>query len=127
MLKKFLLTSRLSREPREALGAQEAHEEPRHLCQDCMMPGLLTCQDAPQVVLEGGCHAGQAKRHANIAVRWTLTPSSTRRPEALLRCGLVEPWDVDADAQPDILAWMGGLCQVSGDGRAWPLHPAAPE
>ena len=33
--------------------------------------------------------------------------SHTRRPEALPTCGPVESWDVDADAQPAILAWMG--------------------
>ena len=71
------------------------------------MPGLLTCQDALQIALEGDSHARQAERHANIAVRWTLTSASTRRPEALLRCGPVEPWDVDADAQLTTLAWVG--------------------
>ena len=75
------------------------------------MPGLLTYQDAPQVALEGGCYARQAEWHANVAVRWTLTPSSARRPEALLRCGPVEPWDVDADSQPAILAWMGSCAR----------------
>ena len=76
------------------------------------MPGILGQQDAPQVVLEGSCYARQAEWHANVAVRWTLTPSSTRRPEALLRCGPVEPWDVDADTHSSILAWMGScaLC-----------------
>ena len=72
------------------------------------MPGLLSRQDAPQVALEGGRHARQAKRHANVAMRWALAASHARRPEVLLRCGPVEPWDVDADAQPTILAWMGG-------------------
>ena len=72
------------------------------------MPGLLGCQDAPQVALEGGCHARQAKQHANIAVGWTLAPPNARRPEVLLRCGPVEPWDINADTQSAILAWMGG-------------------
>ena len=36
-----------------------------------------------------------------------LAPAHLRRPEALLRCGLVEPWNVDADAQPAVLARMG--------------------
>ena len=71
------------------------------------MPGLLSCQDAPQVALIGGRHARQAKRHANIVVWWTLTVVHVRRPEKLLRGGPVEPWDVDVHAQPDILAWMG--------------------
>ena len=39
----------------------------------------------------------------NIVVRWTLAPANARRPEALLRCGPVEPWNVDADAQLVIL------------------------
>ena len=71
------------------------------------MPGLLTYQDAPQIALEGGSHARQVEQHANVAVRRTLTPASTRRPEALLRCCPVEPWDVDADAQLTTLAWVG--------------------
>ena len=68
------------------------------------MPGLLSRQDALQVALIGGRHARQAKRHANVAVRWTLAAAHARRLEGLLRCGPVEPWDVDADVQPNILA-----------------------
>ena len=71
------------------------------------MPGLLSRQDALQVMLLGGSSVRQPERHANVAVRRTLAVSQTRRPEALLRCGSVEPWDVNADAQPTILAWMG--------------------
>ena len=71
------------------------------------MPSLLSHQDAPQVALEGGYHARQAEWHANVAARWALATSHARRPEKLLRCSPVEPWDVDADAQPAILAWMG--------------------
>ena len=71
------------------------------------MPGLLTRHDAPQVALEGSSHARQAERHANIAVRWTFAMPNTRRPEALLRCGLVEPWYVDVDAQLTTLTWVG--------------------
>ena len=71
------------------------------------MPGLLSRQDAPQVALEGGCHARQAEWHADIAVRWALAMSHARRLEKLLRGCPVETWDVDADAQPGILAWMG--------------------
>ena len=71
------------------------------------MPGLLSCQEAPQVALEGGFHARQAEWHANIAVRWALATSHARRPEALLRCGPIERWDVDADAQLTTLAWVG--------------------
>ena len=78
-----------------------------NLYQDSMVPGLLSRQDAPQVALIGGCHARQDKRHANVAVRWAPAASHARRPEELLRSGPVEPWDVDADAQPGILAWMG--------------------
>ena len=68
------------------------------------MPGLLSRQDAPQVALEGRLHARQAKWYVNITMRWALTASHARRPEKLLRCGPVEPWNVDADAQPGILA-----------------------
>ena len=71
------------------------------------MPGLLTHHDAPHVVLEGNNHAWQAEWHANVAVRWTFAAPNTRRPEALLRCGSVEPWYVDADAQLTTLAWVG--------------------
>ena len=71
------------------------------------MPGLLSRQNAPQVSLVDGSRVRQAERHANLAVRWTLAASHEERAEALLRCGSVEPWDVNADAQPTILAWMG--------------------
>ena len=40
-------------------------------------------------------------------MRWALESSHARRPEELLRSGPVEPWDVDANMQPAILAWMG--------------------
>ena len=40
-------------------------------------------------------------------MRWTRATPHTRRPEALLRRDSIEPWVVDADAQPAILAWMG--------------------
>ena len=72
------------------------------------MPGLLSRQNDPWVTLVGGSRVRQAERHANLAVRWTLAASHEERAEALLRCGSVEPWDVNADAQPTILAWMGG-------------------
>ena len=72
------------------------------------MPDLLSLQNAPQQTLMSGDRVRQAERHASIAVRWTLTTPHARRPEALLRHGLVEPWHVDADAQPTILAWMWG-------------------
>ena len=71
------------------------------------MPDLLSLQNAPQQALMSGDRVRQAERHADIAVRWTLTTPHARRPEALLRRGLVEPWYVDADVQPTILAWMG--------------------
>ena len=80
-----------------------------------MPPGhisfILSYQDASQVAQEGVRHARQAKWHANIAVRWTLAPTNARRPEALLRCSPVEPWNVDADAQPAVLARMGGYAR----------------
>ena len=72
-----------------------------------MVPSLLTCHDALQVALEGSGHARQAELHANVAVRWTFAAPDTRRLEALLRCGLVEPWYVDADAHLTTLAWVG--------------------
>ena len=79
----------------------------RHLCQDYVMPGLLSRQGIPQVTLRGRSRVQQAEWHANIAVRWALAASHARRPEMLLRHDSVEPWVVDADAQPAILAWMG--------------------
>ena len=71
------------------------------------MPDLLSLQNAPHKTLTCGSRVRQAKRHANIAVGWTPAASYARGPEALLRGGPVEPWYVDADAQPTILAWMG--------------------
>ena len=71
------------------------------------MPDLLSLQNAPQQVLMSGDRVRQTERHANVAVGWTLATSHVRGPEALLRRGSVEPWYVDADAQPTILAWMG--------------------
>ena len=71
------------------------------------MPGLLSRQNAPQMALVSSSRVRQAERHANVAVWWTLATSHARRPEALLRRGSVEPWDVDANAQPTILTWMG--------------------
>ena len=73
-------------------------EDRLHLRQHSVVPGLLSRQYTPQVALIGGHHARQAEGHANIAVRWALATSHARRPEELLRCGPVEPWDVDADA-----------------------------
>ena len=75
------------------------------------MAGFLSRQDAPQGALEGGCHTRLAERHANIAVRWALATSHARRPEELLRGGPVDPWNVDVDAQPAILAWMGSCAR----------------
>ena len=71
----------------------------RHFHQDRLVPGLLSRQDVSQVALEGNNHVRRAKRHANVAVRRALTPTNARWPEALLRCGPIESWDVDADAQ----------------------------
>ena len=79
------------------------------------------------MTLVGGRHVWQAKWHANVAVRWTLAPTNTRRPEALLRCGPVEPWDVDADAQLTTLAWVAEQCQVGGGHLVLLLLPEAPE
>ena len=53
----------------------------------------------------------QAEGHANIVVRWTLATPHVQRPEALLRRDSIEPWVVDADAQPAILAWMGSYAR----------------
>ena len=72
------------------------------------MPDLLSLQNAPQQALMSGDRVEQAERHANVAVRWTLATPHARRPEALLRRGSVEPWHVDADAQPTILSGMWG-------------------
>ena len=82
-------------------------EDRLYLHQDSMAPGLLSRQDAPQVALVNVRYARQAKRHANVAVRWTLAMAHARRPDKLLRGGTVEPWNIDADTQPGILAWMG--------------------
>ena len=82
-------------------------EDHLHLCQDHVVPDLLSLQNAPQQALMSGDRVQQAKRHANMAVGLTLAASHARRPEKLLRSGPVEPWNVDADAQSGILAWMG--------------------
>ena len=71
------------------------------------MPDLLSLQNAPQQAPMSDDRVQQAKRHANVAVRWTLATPHARRLEALLRRGSVEPWEIDADVQPAILAWMG--------------------
>ena len=77
------------------------------------MLGHLSFQNAPHQALVGSSRVRQAEGHANIAVQWTLAMPHARRPEALLRRGSVEPWYVNADAQPTILAWMWGY-----DGQA---------
>ena len=71
------------------------------------MPGLLSLRNAPQHALMSSGRVQQAKRHANVAVSWTLAMSHARGLEALLRRGSVEAWEIDADMQPAILAWMG--------------------
>ena len=71
------------------------------------MLGHLSFQNASHRALVSCSRVRQAEGHANVAVRWTLATAHMRRPEVLLRSGLVEPWDVDADVQPGILAWMG--------------------
>ena len=70
------------------------------------MPDLLSLQNALQQALMKGDRVRHAERHANVAVRWTLTTPHARSPEALLRCGSVEPWYADADAQLTTLAWV---------------------
>ena len=75
------------------------------------MPDLLSLQNAPQQALMSGDSAQQAERHADVAVTWTLATPHARRPEALMRRGSVEPWHVNADAQPTILAWMGSYAR----------------
>ena len=68
---------------------------------------MATCQNASHQALVGCSRVRQAEGHANVAVWWTRATPHTRRPEALLRRDSIEPWVVDADAQPTILAWMG--------------------
>ena len=70
-----------------------------HLLQDRLMPGLASRLGVPHAALEHLSHARQAKRHANVAVRWTLASADMRRPHELPRRGPVEPGDVDADAE----------------------------
>ena len=79
------------------------------------MPSLLSCQNAPHMALVGGSRVRQAEKHAKIAVRRTLASSHVRRPEGLLRCGPVEPWDVDADMQLTTLAWMESSSKWAAD------------
>ena len=70
------------------------------------MLGHLSFQNASHQALVGSSRVRQAEGHANVAVRWTLATSHARRPEALLRRGPVEPWDIDADTQLSTLAWV---------------------
>src|SRR3954468_7155150 len=78
-----------------------------HLRQGCGTPGLLSFHDAPHEALVRGSHARQAVMHANVAVWWTFAAPHSRGLEALQSGDSIEPWYVDADAQPTILAWMG--------------------
>jgi len=84
-----------------------------------MTPGLVSRQDASRVSLVLSSAVRQAERHANIAVRRALAPTRSGRPKELLRHGSVEPWDVDADAQPPALvchgsyAWWCGVTLAS--------------
>ena len=82
-----------------------------HLRQGCRTPDLLSLQDGPHEALVRGSHVRQAIRHVNVAMGRTLAASHLRGPEALLRRGSIEPWYVDADAQPAILAWMGSCAR----------------
>ena len=50
---------------------------------------------------------GKPLRHANVAVGWTSAAPRAGGPGTLQGGDSVEPWYVDADAQPAILAWMG--------------------
>src|SRR3954466_11406581 len=77
-----------------------------HLRQSRRTPVFLSLQDAPHEALVRRSHARQAVKHANIAVGWTSPTPHSGGPEALRRGDLIEPWYVDADAQPTILAWM---------------------
>ena len=71
------------------------------------MLGHLSFQNASHQALVGCSRVRQAEGHANEAVRSARATPHARRPEALLRSDSIEPWVVDADAQPAILAWMG--------------------
>src|SRR3954467_1955133 len=94
--------------PREAPEALVAPCGPSpSLCQGCGMPGLLSLHDAPHEALVRGSCVRQAVRHANVAVGWTFAAPHSRGPEALQGGDWIEPWYVDVDAQPTILAWMG--------------------
>ena len=77
------------------------------------MLGLLSFQNASHQAHVRSSRVRQAEGHANVAVRWTLATPYTRRPEALLRRDSIEPWVVDADAQPAILAWMGSYAGLN--------------
>ena len=79
-----------------------------HLFQGCGTPGLLYLRDAPHEALVRVNRVRQAVRHANVVVGRTSAAPHSRGLEALQRGGSIEPWYVDADAQPIILAWMGG-------------------
>ena len=70
------------------------------------MSDLLSFQIASHQALMRSIRVRQTERHANVAVRRTLATSHARRPEALLRRGSVEPWDIEANAQPTILSWV---------------------
>ena len=71
------------------------------------MLGHLSFQDAPHQALVGCSRVRQAEGYVNLAVRRARAMPHARRPEALLRSDSIEPWVVDTDAQPAILAWMG--------------------
>ena len=71
------LTRPQAQEPREAPGHRWVSDSHLHLCQDRMMPGLLSRQNAPQMALVGSSRIRQAERHANVVVRWTLTMPHT--------------------------------------------------
>ena len=67
----------------------------------------MRLRNVPHEALVRVSRARQAVRHANVAVGQTPAAPHSRGLEVLHRSDLVEPWYIDADAQPSILAWMG--------------------
>ena len=109
-LREPILTSPQAQGPREARRRWRLLTGHLHPCQGCRTPGLLCLCDAPHEVLVRVSRVRQAVRHANVAVGWASAVPHLRGPEVLQRGDSVEPWYVDADAQPTILAWMGSHC-----------------
>src|SRR3954465_13248580 len=104
--------SRSSRAPRPwGLGRLRRHwwllVSCPYLRQGRRTPISLRLQDAPHEALVRRSHARQTVRHANVAVGRSSAAPHLGGPEALRRGDLIEPWCIDPDAQPTILAWMG--------------------